>query len=375
MAASGKRFGPLLTRRALLAGTAAAACGRRKGTGFPGHVFVANEAGRSVAAVDLTAFAVSRQIGLPAAPTAVEVLPPRPAVYVLAAGAGAVYEIDPAAMRLKRAGRLGEAAIAMRPAPDRGSFWVLEGAALVRVELERLRPARRIRLPGAPSDFDISSEGLAAVALPQSGQVAIADLHQGRIERMIDAGPQPLLVRFRSDGRHVLIGSRAQRSVIIADVKSGKVLVRLPLAIEPARFCSSADGGQLFVSGPGMDAVAIIFPYRTEVGETILAGESPGAMTVMRTPPYLFVANPTSSRVTILDIDTRKLVGVVAVGQEPAHILITPDNQYALVLNHGSGDVAVIRTASLAARRSKIAPLFTMIPVGPRPVSAAVLGV
>jgi hypothetical protein len=49
------------------------------------------------------------------------------------------------------------------------------------------------------------------------------------------------------------------------------------------------------------------------------------------------------------------------------------------VLNQQSGDLAVIRLYSLGAaqservRRWKSAPLFTLIPVGERPVSAAVV--
>ena len=64
----------------------------------------------------------------------------------------------------------------------------------------------------------------------------------------------------------------------------------------------------------------------------------------------------------------------VQVGRRPGSILITPDNQYILVLNEQSGDLAVIRIFSLAARyRYKPAPLFTMIPVGEKPVGAAVV--
>jgi DNA-binding beta-propeller fold protein YncE len=75
----------------------------------------------------------------------------------------------------------------------------------------------------------------------------------------------------------------------------------------------------------------------------------------------------------VLNIDTGTLAAAVQVGQEPRHILITPDRQYALVLNEKSGDLAVIRLYSLAARRNKPIPLFTLIPVGERPVSAAVI--
>ena len=161
------------------------------------------------------------------------------------------------------------------------------------------------------------------------------------------------------------------------DAHSGALIARLPLAIEPRHLCFTSDGGQIFVSGPGKDAVAIIYPYRTEVGETILAGRAPAAMAVVGPlsggASYLLVTNPQTNTVTVLDIDTRRLAAVVPVGREPRHILITPDNQYALVLDEKSADLAVIRIASLAARHYKSAPLFTMLPVGEKPVSAGVV--
>jgi YVTN family beta-propeller protein len=109
-----------------------------------------------------------------------------------------------------------------------------------------------------------------------------------------------------------------------------------------------------------MDAVVIVYPYDTDVA-----------------PYYLMVANPESDGLTVLDIDTRKLVAVVNVGQEPSAIVVTPDRQYALVLNRRSGDVAVVRIPRLAGAtaRQKTAPLFTMIPAGSGPVGAAVLRV
>ena len=90
---------------------------------------------------------------------------------------------------------------------------------------------------------------------------------------------------------------------------------------------------------------------------------------------HLFLANPQAGDVTILDINRRKIVAVTAVGADPGYITITPDNNYVLVLNRQSGDMAVIRTLGIVANARKSAPLFTMIPVGSRPVSAAVKAV
>ncbi len=126
-----------------------------------------------------------------------------------------------------------------------------------------------------------------------------------------------------------------------------------------------------------MDAVVSVFPFRTEVWETLLAGATPPG--VMATgfepdkPPFcLLVANPDADTVTVLDVESGKLVAVVAVGSRPRQIVLTPNREYALVLNEKSGDMAVIRIFSLGGnqaggdrvKRYKSAPLFTMIPVG-----------
>jgi DNA-binding beta-propeller fold protein YncE len=151
--------------------------------------------------------------------------------------------------------------------------------------------------------------------------------------------------------------------------------VQLPLALRPDHLCMKPDGGQLFITGEGRDAIVIAYPYRTEVAQTSLTGRAPGAMAVSSNPEFLFVANPAAGSVTIFDINTQRVVAVTAVGGQPSEIVITPDQQYALVLNRGSGDMAVIRIAAIQAGRSKSAALFTMVPVGARPVSAVVRGV
>jgi DNA-binding beta-propeller fold protein YncE len=368
-----------ISRRTLLLSPALAlaACRKPKATRFPGYCFVANQDGRSVAVVDLSGFRVRKQIHLDAAPTVVLRHPEHPVVFVLAPQSGTVYEIDAVSLAIGRTARAGSQAADMRISPRGDALWVLyrDPAALVEMPLNSLRPGRRIRLSAPPDDFDLSSENRAAIAIRQDRSIVIASLTSATIERTIAAGAEPSVVRFQSDGKQLIAGSRADRSVTMFDVATGKTVVRLPLPLEPRHFCFTPDGGQLFISGDGMDAVVIVYPYRTEVAETILAGHAPGVMAITDTSPsYLLVANPETSSITVFDVDSRKLVAVVQVGRQPGSILITPDNQYVLVLNEESGDLAVIRIFSLAGRyRYKPAPLFTLIPVGEKPVSAAVV--
>jgi YVTN family beta-propeller protein len=364
------------SRRAFLASPAILlACGRRKASRYPGYCFVANHEAHSIALVDLSTFRLLRPIRLDAAPSTVLPHPRLPRVLALAPNPATVYEIDAATSTVTRRIRAGVLAAGMLLAGG-DVLWVLcrEPAALVEIPLDSLRPRRRILLPSAPDDFDISGQR-AAVVSRSSGTVVFASLEHAAVVRTVPVTRDSSIVRFQQKGAQVIVGSPSDHSVSMLDAATGAFLVRLPIPVEPRHFCFSADEGQLFISGPGRDAVVIVYPYQTEVRETILAGRAPAAMAVVTAngANYLLVTNPETNTVTALDPDTRRLVAVVNVGREPRHILVTPDRQYALVLNEGSGDLAVIRIASLAARRYKSAPMFTLIPVGEKPVDATVV--
>jgi len=136
------------------------------------------------------------------------------------------------------------------------------------------------------------------------------------IEHLVDAGCAPSLVRFQGDGKQVLVGSRADRSMTIFAAASGRTVVRLPLSVEPVNCCFNADGGQMFVTGPGMDAVAIVYPYQTEWARPFWPGGA-GWHGGLRRAAIPVRANP-NRETSGADIDTRKLVAALAWGRSRA---------------------------------------------------------
>ena len=353
----------------------AAGCGRRKGTGFPGYAFVANEEAGTVSAVDLTSFSVTSHIRLDGYPSELIAHPTSPLLYALTPGNGTVHEIDARKLAVVRRRQAAPSASGMQLTPNADAVWVLspEAKRLTRVPLAGFDADARIPLKLEPTGFDLSRYfNKAAVSHGPEGSVTLVDLDTLSAGPPHRIGKQAGVIRFRHDGRQVLVGSAAERLVSVIDTESRRLVVQLPLAVEPRHFCFKRDGGQLFISGPGMDAVVVVYPYDTQVAETVLAGHAPGFMAASSQPEYLFVTNPQSGEVTILDINAGGAIAVARVGSEPSFVAITPDNQYALVLNRRSGDMAVIRMAAITGKPTMSAPLFTMIAVGSRPVSAAV---
>ena len=135
--------GGVISRRAVLALPCfavfgSAACGRRRGgAGFRGYAFVANQEGQAIAAVDLEALAVARDIPLAGSPTSVLAGARRPFVYALTAGNGTVHEIAVDRLQFTRKLTVASSAVGMQMAPDDNALYVLarEPKALIRIAL------------------------------------------------------------------------------------------------------------------------------------------------------------------------------------------------------------------------------------------------
>jgi hypothetical protein len=348
--------------------------------GYRGYCLVANRSGGSVGVVDLLRFRLRRQIPLDAEPSEIVAHPSAPKAFVLSPETGTVWEIDTERLAVSRRVRIASRALNMSLEPGGKALWILsrEPAELVELPFDSFTPRRRVRLPWTPNGFTLGDTNLAAIASYANRSIAIVSLDRGAIDRVIDAKDEPSILHFRKDGAQLIAGSHPDRALTIIDAVSGKTVVRLPVGIAPRNFCPDNTGGQLYVTGDGMDAVVVIYPYETEVGQTILAGHAPGSMAVtLGDSPLLLVANPENDRITALDATNtgKSLVTVVDVGQEPHRIVITPDNEYALALNRRSGDLSVIRRISLSNGRPfrRPTPVFTMVPVGEEPVAAVVV--
>jgi len=320
----------MVTRRTFaLAGLAGglgtlAAC-VNKARGFSGYAFVANQDGGAIAAVDLQVFAVARHIRIDGSPTAVLAHPKLGRVYALTPDTGSVHEILTGNLTFSRKLRVASQALQMRLspqlAPQGDALYVLcqRPRHLVRVALDPLRIDWTLPLPDAPADFDVSPDGTTVAVSSSAGcSIVFVDVANRRAFSPMRTTGEIGLVRFQpphgnaaraqSDSRQLIAANVSQRMLSIFDVPRRRLMVNLPLAVRPDHLCFKEDGGQVFVTGEGMDGVVVVYPYYTpQIGQTVLAGHNPGSMAVSTSPGYLFVANPKSAYVSILDIETGKV--------------------------------------------------------------------
>ena len=159
------------------------ACGRRRrGPGFRGYAFIANQDGNSIAALDLEAMAVARHIPLNGAPTTVITALKRPFAYALASATCTIHEIGLDHLAVGNRVTVGGHAHGMQMAPDESALYVLtsEPHVLARVDATTLKVDFKIALPDAPVDFAISPDNKTA-AISFSTAVRLVDLEPRKL--------------------------------------------------------------------------------------------------------------------------------------------------------------------------------------------------
>jgi YVTN family beta-propeller protein len=356
-----------LSRRALLAGVVATACSRKRASRYHGWLFVSSGEGKSVAVADLAFF--RRVIDIPLGVAPDQLLHSAGRVFAVCRDGLSLIEIDP--VKLAVAGKIGLPGkpVSARLAPDGMAALILteEPNLLISVDLAKRRVTARLSLPGAASDLDLD-DIQAAISIPARNSIARVSLPSFKMAGTTDVAVPCGALRFRRDGKTILAGATAAREIVTIDSASGKLLARLPLPLAPSRFCFNDNGGQMFVTGAGVDAVAIVKPFQNEVDQTILAGHTPYAMAVSDSRNLLFVTNLESGDLTILDIENRTVAASVHVGENPGDVLLTPDGEYALVIDRRTGNVSVVRIPTVlghdpgALGKARTKPLFTVFP-------------
>lgn len=364
-----------MSRRSLLSLLmVAAGCGRRRANRYPGWMFVSSAAERGVAVADLSNFRRLETIGLNASPCAL--IPSAKSVAAICADPALAVRIDPAGMSVVSRLHLPARPITAVPASDGSEIAILatEPDCVLIADAALARVLARIPLPGRGEAIDIL-HSRAAVSVPAAQSIVRISLSEHRAIGNTQPGAFGSPLRFRPDGKELLAGDSSRRQIVSIDWETGRLLARLPVGIQPRYFCYDPSGGQMFVTGPGGDFVAIVAPYQYEVYETVPAGRSPGPMAVSIPRNLLLVANPESGDLTLLDIDTRQLAASVHVGDTPGEVLVTPDGEYALIVSRDSGAVSVIRLTTVLDRGENgltargIKPLFTVFAMtaGPGP--------
>src|ERR1017187_1410918 len=354
------------------------------------YAYVTNSGSNTVTVLDVVNVRVDRELVVGQKPVAVAVSPTTNEVYVVNSGA----------------------------ADGQGSVSVINA--------ENNTVAGVINVHRQPVSIEIDSTGsLAYVANSASNTISVLDLKARREIADLGAGEEPAAARLSPDNKTLVVANRrgnsvslfapatrrvraifegcpgASDAVILPDsskafvpCSAGHQIMAISLAhaevrpaqpgsaqLVPARpdrlealldvgqapmqLALKPDGGEVFSLNSLSDSISEVITPSDDVSGSTIIGDNPVRGIVSADNAMLYVANFRSQYVTVYAIDKgQRLRPSIDVGDGPSALAFSSSGLLLFVVDARSGDVAVVRTASLS--------FFTLLPAGRAPNAIAV---
>ena len=195
---------------------------------------------------------------------------------------------------------------------------------------------------------------------PGNNTLAVVDVHAMRKVRDIDLGRfhRPHGIALTADGGHLLATTERPFGLILVDPAAGKVIRDYDVkGKSPHMVMPTPDGEWAYASDTDSDAVAAI---RLKSGEVTLiaTGARPQGGVFSHDARRLYVVNTNGNKISIIDTETKKVIGEIPTGKGPGRIAMTPDGK-TLVYNLqfepavGFADIAAGRQVAQVALPSR----------------------
>lgn len=179
--------------------------------------------------------------------------------------------------------------------------------------------AGRIFIDGLPSHIAFDAESKTVfVTLQQSGRLAAFDLATQALKWNVPVGNAPAGVVMLPDNRRLLVALTGEDNIVVVDPKDGAVKGSLQTGKGAHNFWPKGDGRHYFLSNRVEGTVSLIDTKdEPKVVGSIRVPGGPDCMDITPDGRELWVTQRFLRRVAIVDIDTMKVVGSVAVGKSP----------------------------------------------------------
>lgn len=232
---------------------------------------------------------------------------------------------------------------------DGRSVWAVSGrdSSVIGIDAESRRRSGSAMTGDHPAHVVLDRAGARAfVSNSGDDSVSVIDLAGMRTVATIPVGRFPHGMRISPDGSTLLVANMEGGSVTMVDLRRLRPTATIPVGNGPVQVAFDR-AGAAYVSLNGDDAVAKIdLALRRRVSSTPV-GDGPAQTFVTPDGARLLVANQgteqqPSDTLSVFDTSTMDLLGTVRTGSGAHGITTDPDGRLAFVTNMFDDDVAVV---------------------------------
>lgn len=320
-----------------------------------GTIWVANEAGGSLTAIDAATNTVATTVSGVDGPHNVQVSPDGTSVWAVSGdGYAAMLAVD--SLELHGTVLTGEAPAHVVVSPDGATVYTTNGGddTVSVIDASTMRPLDVIKVGKGPHGLRPSPDGRWLYVANIGGTtLSVIDTRTDKRVGDVEVGQAPAQVAFSPDGRFIYASLNGEDAVAKVDTESRKLVGKVPVGDGPIQTYVSGDNRYLLVANQGTEkqpgtTVSVIDTRMFTVAATVETGQGPHGIVIDPSSRHAYVTNIYSDDVAILDLSGLKVIARVPVGDKPNGVSFS-----ALTLEH-QGNVTLQLPESVRGSRDEM---------------------
>jgi YVTN family beta-propeller protein len=293
----------------------------------PGPIFVLNSLDADVSVIDPTTYAELSRIATGKEPHHLYLTPDEKSLMVANAGSNSLTLIDPRTAQVQRVIRNIADPYHLRFSPDM-KWFITASNRLNHIDIYAWNGnepslVKRINAPRTPSHLFIDSKSeMLYSSLQDSDELIAIHLPTQTVKWKIPVGRMPADVFVTADDKRLLVGLTGGDSVEVYDISAGgdappKLVTRIKTGAGAHAFRSKGDKRHVFVSNRVANTISLIDTQEMKIVESYPAPGGPDCMELSADGKLLKVTSRWAKKLTVIDLDAKKIVRQVNVGRSP----------------------------------------------------------
>jgi DNA-binding beta-propeller fold protein YncE len=287
-------------------------------------IFVLNSLDASVSVIDPVTWRETKRLATGKEPHHLYLTPDEKSLIVANAFSDTLTFIDPRTAEIQRTIRGILDPYQLRFSPDM-KWFVTAGNRLNHVDIFRwdgkdLVLAKRVPTGKTPSHIWIDSRSITAyVTMQDSDELVAIDLPTQNLKWRIKTGPQPADVYATPDEKQLLVGLTGGDGFEVFDVSGDfpRKVRNVKTGDGAHAFRAAADKRYVYISNRVANSISKIDLSTLQVVESYGVPGGPDCMDVVAGGKLLLATSRWAKRLSVVDLQTKKLIRQVPVGKSP----------------------------------------------------------
>lgn len=299
----------------------------------PGTVWVANEYGHSVSAIDATTNTVRMTIEGIDTPHNLQVSPDGLGVWVVSGHTDTAVMLDARTGEVHGTAPTGDSPAHVVVSPDGTTAYVTNGGdgTITMIDVASMQPTGTIAVGDGPHGLRPSPDGDRLLVANAGGtSVSLVDIGTGSVTP-IEVGSKPVQVAWAPDGRVGYVTLNGDDGLAVIDTEGATRTATVPVGDGPVQVYLTPSGDRALVANQGTEAepsssLTVVDTTTLRAISEVATGLGAHGVVVEPTGRLAYVTDIYGDSVTIVDLSTSEAAATISVGDGPNGVSWSPES-------------------------------------------------